>query len=364
MDIFKKYAQLLVNYCVEINEGDNLYIKSTTLAEPLIKEVYREAIIRGANVEVNLEFRDKYNMFINNASEAQLKSISPFFLTAMRDFDAYLFIKAPFNTNEEKNVDAQKANIHREAMSPANKFYFERAASRALKRNFSLYPTQASAQEAGMSLDEYEDFVFGACKLYDDNPSESWRNVGRMQQRAVDKLNSHKNFRYKGPDFEISFNTEGRIWINSDGKTNMPSGEIYTSPVEDSVNGVVHFSYPCIYNGHEVEGVTLWVKDGFVEKWEAKKGKELLDKIFELKGARYFGEAAIGTNENINRITKNILFDEKMGGSIHMAVGQSYIQTGGKNESSIHWDMITDMKNGGEIFADNELIYRDGKFIF
>lgn len=144
----------------------------------------------------------------------------------------------------------------------------------------------------------------------------------------------------------------------------MPSGEIYTSPVEDSVNGVVHFSYPCIYNGHEVEGVTMWVKDGFVEKWEAKKGKELLDKIFELKGARYFGEAAIGTNENINRITKNILFDEKMGGSIHMAVGQSYIQTGGKNESSIHWDMITDMKNGGEIFADNELIYRDGKFIF
>lgn len=215
-----------------------------------------------------------------------------------------------------------------------------------------------------MSLDDYEDFVYGACKLYDDDPSESWRNVGRIQQRIVDKLNSHKKFIYKGPDFEISFNTEGRLWINSDGKTNMPSGEVYTSPVEDSVNGVIHFSYPCIYNGNEVEGVTLWVKDGFVEKWEAAKGKDYLDKIFELKGARRFGEAAIGTNENINKITKNILFDEKMGGSIHMAVGQSYLQTGGKNESSIHWDMITDMKNGGEIFADNELIYKDGKFIF
>ena len=364
MEILKKYASLLVNYCVEIKEGDNLFINSSTLAEPLVKEIYREAIIKGANVEVSLSFRDKQNLFIDNASENQLKQVSPFFQMAMKDFDAYLFVKAPFNTNEEKNVDSTKANIHREAMAPVNKIYFERAATRALKRNFCLFPTQASAQEAGMSLDDYENFVYGACRLFDEDPSESWREVGRNQQRIVDKLNTHSKFTYKGPDFEISFSSEGRLWINSDGKTNMPSGEVYTSPVEDSVNGVVHFSYPCVYNGIEVEGVTLWVKDGYVEKWEAAKGKDFLDKIFELKGARRFGEAAIGTNEHINKITKNILFDEKMGGSIHMAVGQSYLQTGGKNESSIHWDMITDMKNGGKIYADKELIYKDGKFIF
>ena len=138
-----------------------------------------------------------------------------------------------------------------------------------------------------------------------------------------DKKRSRTNFTYKGDGFEISFNTKGRKWINSDGKTNMPSGEVYTSPVENSVNGKVHFSYPGIYMGNEVEGVTLWVKDGYIEKWEADKGKEFLDSIFALKGARRFGEAASGTNLNIDKITKNSLFDEKMGGSIHMAIGQS-----------------------------------------
>lgn len=363
MDILKKYASLLVNYCVEIKEGDRLFINSSTLAEPLIKEVYREAVIRGANVEVNLDFRDKYNMFINNASDDQLKNVSPFFHMAMKDFNAYLYIKAPFNTNEDRNVDTARANKYRETMAPVNKIYFERAATRDLKRNFSIFPTQAFAQEAGMSLDEYENFVYGACKLFDDDPSESWRNMGKYQQRIVDILDKHRNFTFKGPDFELNFSTEGRLWINSDGKTNMPSGEIYTSPVEDSVNGTVRFSYPCIHNGNEAEGVTLWVKDGYIEKWEASKGKAYLDKIFELKGARRFGEAAIGTNENIDRITKNILYDEKMGGSIHMAIGQSYIQAGGKNESPIHWDMMTDMKNGGEIYADKELIYKNGKFL-
>jgi aminopeptidase len=159
------------------------------------------------------------------------------------------------------------------------------------------------------------------------------------------------------------FSTIGRKWINSDGQTNMPSGEVYTSPVEDAVNGRVHFSLPCIHQGNEVEGVTLWVKDGWIEKWEAQRGQAYLDHIFQLDGTRRFGEAAIGTNYNITKMTKNILFDEKIGGTIHMAIGQSYLQTGGKNESSVHWDMITDMTKGGEILADGEVIYRDGVFL-
>jgi len=143
----------------------------------------------------------------------------------------------------------------------------------------------------------------------------------------------------------------------------MPSGEVYTSPVEDSVNGVVFFSLPCIYQGAEVEGVTLWVKDGLIERWDAQRGKEFLDYIFSLPGTRRFGEAAIGTNYDINRMTKNILFDEKIGGTIHMAIGQSYPQTGGKNESGVHWDMITDMTQSGEIWADGAKIYEKGKFL-
>ncbi len=363
MKILKKYAKLLVNYCVEIENGDNLYISSTTLAEPLIKEIYREAVIKGANVEINMGFAEKTRIFYQNASGEQLNHISPFYKMAMSEFDAFINIMAPFNLNEDSNVDVEKVNKHKKAVSPVLKTYFERTAVRDLKRNTCLYPTQASAQKAGMSLEEYEDFVFNACKLYDIDPMESWKKVGEFQQRIVDFLNKHTNFIYRGNDFEISFNTKGRKWINSDGKTNMPSGEVYTSPVENSVNGVVRFSYPGIYMGHEVEGVTLWVKDGYIEKWEALRGKDFLDNIFSIKGARRFGEAAIGTNKNINRITKNILFDEKMGGSIHMAIGQSYLQCGGKNESSIHWDMITDMKNGGEIYADGEIVYKNGEFL-
>jgi len=363
MNLIEKYAKLLVNYCVEIKEGENLFISSTTLAEPLIREIYREAISKGANVEVSMAFREKERIFYNHASGAQLEHVSPLYKLAMEEFDGFIKIMAPFNLNETRNSDSEKVNKHRQAVAPVLKTYFERTATRDLKRNTCLFPTQASAQEAGMSLEEYENFVFKACRLYDDDPSESWKDVGRFQQRIVDYLNQKTDFIYKGAGFEISFNTEGRKWINSDGKTNMPSGEVYTSPVENSVNGVVHFSYPGIYMGNEVEGVTLWVKDGYIEKWEAARGKDFLDKIFELKGARRFGEAAIGTNTNINKITKNILFDEKMGGSIHMAIGQSYLQCGGKNESSIHWDMITDMKNQGKIFADGELVYKDGKFL-
>jgi aminopeptidase len=177
-------------------------------------------------------------------------------------------------------------------------------------------------------------------------------------------LNSREQVHYKGKGIDIQFNTKGRTWINSDGQTNMPSGEVYTSPVEDSVNGVINFSYPAVYMGHEVEDVTLWVENGEIQKWEAKRGQEFLNHIFALPGTRRFGEAAIGTNYDINKFTKNILFDEKIGGTVHMAIGQSYLQAGGKNQSSVHWDMIAGMKDGGQIFADGEKIYENGQFIF
>lgn len=363
MSFLQKYASLLVNYCVEIEKGDNLYISSSTLAEPLIREIYREAIKKGANVEVNMAFQEQGRIFYNNASADQLDHVSPYYKMAMEDFDAFIKIIAPHNLTETRSCDGDKIKRYSEANQPVLKTYFERTATRDLKRNTCLYPTQGLAQEAGMSLEEYQEFVHRACRLYDDNPTLSWQNVGKFQQRIVDFLNQRTDFIYKGPDFEISFNTKGRIWMNSDGKTNMPSGEVYTSPVEDSVNGKVHFSYPGHYMGNEVEGVSLWVKDGYIEKWEAKKGKKFLDKIFAMKGTRRFGEAAIGTNENIQKVTKQILYDEKMGGSIHMAIGQSYLQCGGKNESSIHWDMITDMTSEGEIYADGEMVYQNGKFL-
>lgn len=363
-EILTKYAKLLVHYCMEIKPGDRLYVRSTTLAEPLIREVYRAALQAGAAVDVDMSFREQNRILVNEASPAGLEHVSPLYRAAMGEYEAFLNIMAPFNLREDQNLDADNNAIRRKALLPMQQDYFRRTADRALKRNLCLFPTDAGAQEAGMSLEEYQHFVFDACRLYDDDPMESWLAVRRDQQQIVDLLNSRRTVRYVGEGIDIRFSTEGRTWINSDGRTNMPSGEVFTSPVEDSVNGTVHFSYPSIYGGHEVEGVTLWVKDGYIEKWEARRGQDLLDSVFQIEGTRRFGEAAVGTNYRINRFSKNILFDEKIGGTIHMAVGQSYLQTGGKNQSAVHWDMIADMKNGGMIYADDEKIYENGKFLF
>lgn len=363
--ILNKYAQLLVNYCVSLKEGERVLIQSTTLAEPLIREVYREALRAGGLPHVQMDFRDQRNIRLNESNAAQMSYVNPLYALAMQEFDAFIYIRAPFYSRSTQKTNTENAKLDTLARKPYRQRYSERTATLEMKRTLCEYPTAAHAQNAGLSQEEYADFIYNACHLYDENPQACWEEVSRNQQAAVDLLNQRKKVRYLGEGIDISFSTEGRTWINSDGRTNMPSGEVYTAPVDDSVNGTIHFAYPSMFMGEEVEGITLWVKDGWVEKWEAKKGKKLLDKIFEIdEGARRFGEAAIGTNMRIQTPVKNILFDEKIGGTVHMAVGQAYIQNGGTNTSAIHWDMIADMKNGGQIFADNELIYESGKFIF
>lgn len=362
-NIHQRYAALLVHYCLELKKGERLFIRTTTLAEDLLREVYRAATKVGAHVETELSFREQSRIFLELANEDQLNYISPQYQQAMEEFDAYLFIRAPFNLREGQAIDPQARKTRQAAFADISKTYFRRTADRSLKRNLCQFPTQASAQEAGMSLEEYQHFIFEACRLYDDDPVASWLEVRKSQQHIVDHLNSCTHIRYKSESFDIEFSTKGRKWINSDGQTNMPSGEVYTSPVEDSVNGLVHFDYPAIYQGEEVQGVSLWVKDGYIEKWEARQGQKVLDRVFEIPGTRRFGEAAVGTNYKIQRFSKNILFDEKIGGSIHMAIGQSYLQAGGKNESTVHWDMIADMRKNGEIYADDEKVYENGQFL-
>lgn len=358
-----KYAALLVHYCLELKPGERLFISTTTLAEPLVREVYRHAIRAGAHVEVDMAFRERNRILLTEGGTAQLQYVSPLSTLAMEEFNAYLAIRAPFNLREEHNVDGAKAKIRGEALSGINQTYFKRIATKDLKRNLCQFPTEASAQEASMSLEEYEHFVYGACFLLGDDPVGEWLKIRAYQQGIVDHLNKCSDFHYKGNGIDIRFSAKGRTWINSDGRNNMPSGEVFTSPVEDSANGTIHFDLPGVYQGHEVEGVTLWVKDGYIEKWEATRGKDFLDHIFAIPGTRRFGEAAVGTNYNIQQITKNILFDEKIGGTVHMAIGQSYLQCGGKNESTVHWDMITSMTSGGEIFADGEKVYENGRFV-
>lgn len=363
MDLIRKYAHLLINYCLCIKAGDKLYVTSTTLAEPLLREIYAEATKAGAHTEINMVFEGMNKAFYDNASNDQLEAVSPFTEHVMRNFDAYLVIRAPFNNDEDKNIDGTKSKIRTKAMAGINSLYFQRTANGEMRRSLCQYPTQAAADEAGMTLDEYGTFVFSACKLYADDPQAEWLKIRSSQQHIVDYLNTIDELRYKNEKTDISCSVKDRIWINSDGRSNMPSGEVFTGPIENSVNGTIYFDFPSIYSGEEAKGITLEVKDGQVIKWHAEQGQKLLDRIMEIEGARYFGEIAIGTNYDITVPTKNILFDEKIGGTVHMAIGQSYLQTGGKNQSAVHWDMIADMSKNGYIFADGVKIYENGKFL-
>lgn len=358
-----KYAKLLVDYCLEIKHGDRLFIQTTTLAEPLVREVFRLAMRKGAHVITDLEWREQNRIYYQEGDTEQLHWLSPNQRTIFSEFEAYLYIRAPFNLREGQNIDSDKRNQRSDATKDINEEYSRRTANRSLKRCLCQYPTQASAQEAGMSLEEYEHFVYSACKLFDEDPKASWLAVRANQQHIVNFLNQVNQITFRKEGTDITCKVKNRIWMNSDGQTNMPSGEVYTAPHENQVNGKVYFDYPSIYQGHPVQGISLTVEAGEIVAWEAKTGQKLLDEVFANEGARRFGEVAIGTNYDIQQATGNILFDEKIGGSFHMAVGQAYYQTGGKNTSPIHWDMISDLKKDGEIWADGELIYKKGKFL-
>lgn len=363
MTIEEKYAELLIDYCLEVKKGHRLFIKSTPLAEPLLREVYRLAARRGALTELDLSIEGQTRIFFEEAEEDLIRMISPVEKYRFEHYDKYLNIRAPYNLSENRSVSADKLKIRSEAIQPVNQLYFERTADGSMDRCLCQYPTRASAQAAEMSLDEYRHFVFDACRLYEDSPTAAWKKVRRDQQLITDFLNQSEEIIYRGPHIDIRFSCKGRIWINSDGRANMPSGEVFTAPVDDSVQGKVYFTYPAIYRGQEVSGISLTFRDGEITEWSAEKGQEVLDEVLKIPGAKRLGEAAIGTNYHIRQMTRNILFDEKIGGTIHLAIGQAYKQNNGINNSAVHWDMITDMQEDSQIIADGKTIYENGHFI-
>ncbi len=361
--MLEKYAKLLVDYCVGVQPKQRVLIKSTYLAEPLLQKLYQLLLERGCIVEFDLSFQDQDKIMYDFSSNDQLSTLPVFYHKAVEEFDVLIRVIAPFNLKSTAEVSSDKKRVLQEAMAPLRKRYMQRSAKKELQWVLCVYPTQAAAQECGMSLADYENFVYQSCMLDTADPIASWKHLSDKQQYIVDYLNKVSHIRYVGLNTDISFSTKDRIWINSDGHYNMPSGEVFTGPVEDSVQGHVYFTYPTVYEGADVEGVFLEVDKGVVSSWKADKGQDVLDRVFSIEGARQFGEVAIGTNYSIQRATKNILFDEKIGGSIHMAIGASYPETGGNNESAVHWDMIKDMKTDGQIFADDILIYENGEFI-
>ena len=307
---------------------------------------------------------DLNEILLKEGNSEQVAYISTLSEELVKKADRILNIGGGNNTKYMSNIDPKKISAYNKAHGNISKIQMDRAAKDQMKWSLCMYPTQSSAQEAGMSLREYEEFIFYACLLNDEEPIASWKKIKDKQQIIVDYLNNKKHLRIVANETDIEMSIKNRIWMNSDGHNNFPSGEVYTGPVEDSVNGTIRFSFPGIYSGQEIEDIRLTFKKGKVVEAKASKGQKLLDALLDTdEGARMVGEVAIGTNYNITQFTKNMLFDEKIGGTVHLALGKSYPQSGGKNVSAIHWDMLCDMKEGGDIYADGELFYKGGKII-
>jgi len=356
-----KLAQVLVNYSLELKPGQQFELRTSPLAEDLALAVYAEAVQAGAHVFVRNSLPGAEELFYQHGSDEQLDYVSPVRKLMVETFDATLAIGAEHNTRELSSVDPKRMARARKAGAPLSKLFMERAARNELRWCYTEFPTQASAQEADMSLSNYTEFVFGAGLLNEPDPVALWREEGRRQRRLIDWLAGKDQATLKGANVDLKMSIKGRSFKEADGKYNFPDGEIFTGPVEDSVNGWIRFRYPAIYGGQEVTDIELWFENGKVVREKASKGQELLTSLLDTdNGARYLGEWGIGTNYGIQRFTKNMLFDEKIGGTIHLAVGASYPETGGKNESGLHWDMLCDMADS-EVHVDGELFYKNGK---
>jgi aminopeptidase len=359
-----KLARLLVQYSVEIKEKEKVSILGSTSSLSLVRELYQEVLRAGAHPQIHLTFEDQSYLFYKLAKDFQLEYTNPFILYELENLDATIQLFPDLNPHEMTSIDPEKKQKAVLSQKPIMETFTKRWGEGSFRWVGSLYPTPALAQEARMSLDEYSEFVYSCMNVNVDDPVKSWKEFSAKQQKICDRLDQVKEMRYVGKDTDLRFSCEGRKWINCDGKANFPDGEVFTGPVEDSVEGTIRFTYPGIFQGEEVEDIYLRFEKGKVVEARAAKGEGLLQKLLDTdEGARYAGEIAIGTNVNIDRFTKNMLFDEKMGGTIHLAIGRGIPQSGSKNISAVHWDMLKNMQEGGEIFADGKLIYKDGSFL-
>jgi len=321
----EKLADTIIDYSLEIKEGDFFQITSPPIAAPLIEALYVRAIQRGAFVYPDIYLPSLAPLFLKHASEAQLDWVPPTAPMLMERVDARFAILADTNTKALTSADPARQMHRQRATSGLMETMMSRAASGALRWSLTLFPTEAYAQDADMSLAEYEDFVYGAGLLNEPDPVAAWKRQGAEQQRLIDWLKGKETVHLTGPGTDLTLSIKDRIFINADGKRNFPDGEIFTGPVETSANGTVRFTYPANLNGREITDIRLTFREGAVVEAHAAQGQEFLDQMLDTDaGARRLGEFAFGTNFGITRFTKNILFDEKIGGTIHMALGRSY----------------------------------------
>jgi aminopeptidase len=357
-----KLAQVMVGYSLKLKPGQQLWLRTTPLAEELNLAIYEEAVRAGAMVFVDQSIPGAEELFYKHASGQQLDFIAPVAKLIADTFDASLRIWADQNTRALAGIDPKRLARVRKARAEIFRTVMQRTADGTYRWCLTVYPTPGMAQDANMSLANYADFVYGAGLLNEPDPVGLWQAEGRKQGELIKWLKGRERAVLKGANIDLTLSLKGRVFAAADGQFNFPDGEIFTSPVEDSAKGWVRFRYPGIYEGQEIEDIELWFDQGRVTKEKAARNQELLTSLLNTdQGARTLGEWGIGTNYGIQTFTRNMLFDEKMGGTIHLAVGQAFPECGGKNESGLHWDMLCDMAES-EITVDGDLFYKNGKF--
>lgn len=359
-----KLAQILTQHSTSISPGDRVIIEATTAAEPLVRALFRKILEQGGHPHLLLDIPEQEKELFTFGNDQQLAYVNAFQKLAYEEFEARIRVHSLTKTQALSDFPPQKQSQRQKAKAPIISTQLDRGAKKELKWVTTLFPTEAYAQEAGMSLEEYEDFVYRACHADQENPIVYWNQVQEKQARAKDLFQGQDQIQLSGPNIDLTLSVKGRTFINSYGIHNMPDGEIFTGPVEESANGWVRFSYPAIYNGVVVKGIELTFEDGKVIQASAEEKEDFLLQMLDSDaGSRYLGEFAVGTNAEIQQFTGNILFDEKIGGTVHMALGAGYPQTGSGNKSMIHWDMICDMREDSEIKVDGEVVYQNGRFV-
>ena len=357
-------AHILVDYSAQIGPNDRVLIEGTTAAEPLAQALYRRILEAGGHPHLQLDLPNQDELLYHLGNDDQLDFAPTFRKLAYETFESRFRIHSLLNPRGLSGVDAKRAARRQKTLASLTEVQMRRGAAGHFRWVTTLFPTSGYAAEAGMDLDDYEDLVYQACHANDADPLAYWKRMESEQARMIECIQGHDRVTLRGPNVDLALSVKGRKFINSCGRNNMPDGEIFTGPVEDSANGWVRFTYPAIYQGSAVEGIELMFESGRVEKATARANETyLLEMLNADAGSRYLGEFAIGTNFEISRFTGNILFDEKIGGTFHMALGAGYPETGSKNKSAIHWDMICDMRTDAEIAVDGEVIYKNGRFV-
>jgi len=362
---YDSLAELVLDHSLRLQPGEVLRIEGeAAAAAPLVVPLHREAIKRGAHAYTALDLGGLKEILVAHGSDEQLDFVSPMELREIDAIDASITVWSESNTRSFTRADTHRRQRQLTAQRQVAIRRRDRIASGEHRWCGTLSPTQGHAQDADMSLEDYEDFVFRACHVLDEDPVDHWRQVGERLQARAEELGSVRELRIVGEDTDLTVVVDGRTWRAAYGRQNVPDGEVYTSPIETGVNGTIRFGFPAVFGGREIDDARLVLENGRVVAAEAAGGEEYLRSLLELdEGASGVGEIAFGLNYEIDRFTRNILFDEKIGGTMHMALGMGFEALGGQNRSALHLDLICDLRREGEVYADGELVWRSGQFL-